>query len=166
MEVTRIGRGKGQPVAPDQTVVGRTRKVEPPAPPASARGLPRGVGLNLERVALVALVFGGERASGLLEGLAAPEARRARELLAGYAALSSARRQARVAVEFGVRPDATARLRALMEGAPEVLREELFRRLPPYHRSLFPGRQVVAPDASVTGAVCTWAERLIREATR
>ena len=71
-----------------------------------------------------------------------------------------------MAVEFGVRPDAAARLRTVMEEAPEVLRRELFRRLPPYHRSLFPERQVEPPGAAATPAVCALAERLIREATR
>ncbi|HYO57311.1 hypothetical protein [Archangium sp.] len=118
------------------------------------------------RIALVALVFGRERAEALLEGLREPEARQAKSHLAGFSALSSARRQARVAVEFGVRPDAAARLRAVMEEAPEVLRREIFRRLPPYHRGLFPERQVEPPDAAATPAVCALAERLIREATR
>jgi hypothetical protein len=122
--------------------------------------------LPLERLALVALVLGRERAEALLDGLGEAEARQAKDDLAGFAALSSARRQARVAVEFGVRPDAAARLKAVMEEAPEVLRRELFRRLPPYHRSLFPERQLEPPDAAATPSVCALAERLLREATR
>jgi hypothetical protein len=122
--------------------------------------------LSLEHMALVALVLGRERAGALLEGLGEPEARQAKNLLAGFSALSSPRRQARVAVEFGVRPDAAARLRAVMEEAPEVLRREIFRRLPPYHRGLFPERQVEPPGAAATPAVCALAERLVREATR
>lgn len=119
-----------------------------------------------ERMALVALVLGRERAEALLDGLGEAGARWAKAHLAGFAELSSARRQARVAVEFGVRPDAAARLKALMEEAPEVLRREIFRRLPPYHRGLFPERQLEPPDAALTPAACAWAERLIREATR
>lgn len=122
--------------------------------------------LPLERIALAALVLGRERAEALLDGLGEAEARQAKDDLAGFAALSSARRQARVAVEFGVRTDAAARLKAVMEEAPEVLRRELFRRLPPYHRSLFPERQLEPPDAAATSTVCALAERLIREATR
>jgi hypothetical protein len=133
--------------------------------PEPVKGPPP-VSLPLERIALVALVFGRERAGALLEGLREPEVRQAKNHLAGFSALSSARRQARVAVEFGVRPDAAARLRAVMEEAPEVLRRELFRRLPPYHRSLFPERQVEPPGAAATPAVCALAERLLREATR
>ena len=130
------------------------------------RAEPRPTGLPLERVALVALVLGRERAAALLEGLTDADARRARDFLAGFAALSSARRQARVALDFGVRPDAAPRLRAVMGEASEVLRKEIFRRLPSYHRSLFPERQVEPADATATEAVRAWAERLIREATR
>ena len=89
-----------------------------------------------------------------------------RNSLAGFAALSSARRQARVAVEFGVRPDAAARLRTLMRQAPEPLRREMFRGLPSYHRSLFPEERLEPVDAPVPDAVSAWAERLVREATR
>jgi hypothetical protein len=157
MEATRITRApRPGPKTQEQlqTVVVR-------APKPSLPSL-----LPLERLALVALVLGRERAEVLLDGLGEDEARRAKDDLAGFAALSSARRQARVAVEFGVRPDAATRLKAVMEEAPEVLRRELFRRLPPYHRSLFPERQLEPPDAAATPAVCALAERLIREATR
>lgn len=122
--------------------------------------------LPLERLALVALVFGRERAAVLLEGLTDSDVRRARDFLSGFSALSSARRQARVALEFGVRPDAAARLRTLMRQAPEVLRKELFRGLPSYHRSLFPEFQVEPAEATATALVRAWAERLLREATR
>jgi hypothetical protein len=122
--------------------------------------------LPLARFALVALVFGRERAAELLDGLGAREAARAKEHLAHFSALSSAERQARVAVEFGMRSDPADQLRALMVEAPEALRREIFRRLPPYHRSLFPKRRVEPPDASAIPALCALAERLIREATR
>ena len=145
MEATRIGR------------VGRA--------PARTEGRAP-TGLPLERLALVALVLGRGRAATLLEGLTDADARRAQDFLAGFAALSSARRQARVALEFGVRPDAAARLRRLMREAPEVLRQEIFRGLPSYHRSLFPERPLMPPDVTATGRVRAWAERLIREATR
>lgn len=122
--------------------------------------------LPLARFALVALVFGRERAPELLEGLGAREAERAKEHLARLMALSSAQRQAKVAVEFGMRKDPSGPLRELMAEAPEPLRRELFRGLPPYLRSLFPGRGLEPPDASATPALCALAERLIREATR
>lgn len=126
----------------------------------------RGLLPPLERLALVVLVLGRQRATGLLEGLRAAEAREAREHLERLAVLSSAQRQARVAVEFGVRPEAAARLRALMAELPEVLRREVFRRLPPYHRSLFPERQVEQTAEGTPPRAGEWAERLVREATR
>lgn len=123
------------------------------------------VPLALERLALVALVLGRERAAELLAGLGEVDAGRAKEHLSRFTALSSAQRQARVALEFGVVDDAAERLRALMAEASEPLRREIFRRLPPYHRSLFPGRAVEPPDAALPG-LGVLAERLIREATR
>jgi autotransporter translocation and assembly factor TamB len=164
MEATRITR-KPRPEAKTQEQIPTVVVRAPPRPPEPARPPPPS-SLPLERIALVALVFGKGRAKELLDGLGESEARQAKTHLAGFEALSSARRQARVAVEFGVRPDAAVRLKAVMEEAPEVLRRELFRRLPPYHRSLFPERQAEPPDAAATPAVCALAERLIREATR
>jgi hypothetical protein len=122
--------------------------------------------LPVERIALVCLVLARERAAELLEGLGESEARQAREHLSRFTARSSAQRQARVAVEFGERPDAAARLRSVMEEAPAALRWELLRRLPPYHRSLFPERGGEPPEEPVTPGMSTLAERLIREATR
>ncbi len=162
MEATRIERIPSRRNSSlERTVVVSMEppRLEPPRPSPP-------IALPLERMALVALVLGRERAEGLLEGLAEPAARQSKKYLAGFAALSSAQRQARVTVEFGVRPDAATCLRAVMEEAPEALRRELFRRLPPYHRSLFPERRVEPPDASATPGVCALAERLIREATR
>lgn len=122
--------------------------------------------LPLARFALVALVFGRQRAAELLEGLGPREAERAKEHLAGFMTLTSAQRQAKVAMEFGIRSDPSDQLRELMAEAPEALRREIFRRLPPYHRSLFPQRRVDPPDGSTTPAMAALAERLIREATR
>jgi hypothetical protein len=159
MESTRIARRGRAGVEPPRAREAATVVEPAPAKPPPAL-------LPLERVALVTLVLGRERAEGLLEGLREPEAREAKRHLAGFAALSSSRRQARVAVEFGERPDAAARLRAVMEEASEVLRRELFRRMPPYHRSLFPERRVEPPDEAATPGVRALAERLVREATR
>jgi hypothetical protein len=176
MEVTRIVR---RPAAKSRSEEATriTRKPLPkqkatPAPPrrvpavkAVAAKSPRAF-LPLARFALVALVFGKERAAELLEGLGASEAARAKEHLAHFMALTSAERQARVALEFGMRSDPAEQLRELMAEAPEALRREIFRKLAPYHRSLFPQRRLEAPDASATPAMCALAERLIREATR
>lgn len=176
MDVTRIVR-RPSAVSRSQEATRITRKPAPggrikPAPPPQAPAV-RVVAvktpptlLPLARFALVALVFGKERAAELLEGLGAREAERAKEHLAHFAALTSAQRQARVALEFGVRSEPSEQLRALMAEAPEALRREIFRRLPPYQRSLFPQRRVEAPDDSATPAMSALAERLIREATR
>jgi hypothetical protein len=176
MEVTRIVR---RPVAKSRSEEA-TRIIRQPlpkqkvpsAPPRQAPAVKVVVAktppafLPLARFALVALVFGKERASELLEGLGASEAERAKEHLAHFMALTSAQRQARVALEFGMRSDPAEQLRELMAEAPEALRREIFRKLAPYHRSLFPQRRLEAQDASTTPAMCALAERLIREATR
>lgn len=176
MDVTRIVRRPGAVNVSEQA----TRITRKPAPevkstPATSRQAldvkaaavkAPPVLLPLARFALVALVFGKERAAELLEGLGAREAERAKEHLAHFAALSSAQRQARVALEFGVRSDPAEQLRELMAEAPEPLRREIFRRLPPYQRSLFPQRRVEPPEDSTTPAMRALADRLIREATR
>lgn len=165
MDATRIGRAPrpARKAVPEQA----RPSAESPSP---ARAVPARAAapkpLPLERLALVALVLGRERAAELLGGLGEGEAERAREHLSRLAALPSAQRQARVAVAFGVVEDAAERLREVMEDASEPLRREIFRRLPPYHRSLFPWRRVEPPDATATPSLCALAERLIREATR
>ena len=153
MQATRVGRAPRPGRKPQPP---RARSVQPLPP------LP----LPLERFALVAWVLGRARAAELLGGLGAREAERAKEHLLRIAALPSAQRQAKVAVEFGERADAAARLKALMEEVSEPLRPELFRRLPPYHRTLFPGRRVEPADPEAPPALGALAERLIREATR
>jgi hypothetical protein len=152
----------------ERTVVSRGSRAPVPVRPPSPGEVEPGTSalLPLEGLALVALVWGRDRAAELFEGLKDSDAVRARGYLAGFSALSSARRQARVAVEFGVRPEAAARLRGVMDEAPEVLRREIFRRLPPYHRSLFPSLQLEPSGPEATERVCALAERLIREATR
>lgn len=176
MDVTRIVRRPGV-VSRSQEATRIIRKPGPgeqaaPTPPRQVRAV-KAVSvktpptlLPLARFALVALVFGKERAAELLEGLGEREAERAKEHLAHFAALTSAQRQARVTLEFGVRSDPAEQLRELMAEAPGALRREIFRRLPPYQRSLFPHCRVEPPDASVTSAMGAFAERLIREATR
>ncbi len=162
MEETRIARGRRSggsmtPVLP---------RPAPSLQECSPERVPGGAGLPVERIALVCLVLARERAAELLEGLGECEAPQAREHLARFTALSSAQRQAHVAVEFGERPDAAARLRSVMEEVPETLRREMFRRLPPYHRSLFLERGGEPPEAGGNPGLGTLAERLIREATR
>jgi hypothetical protein len=141
-------------------------RIERPGTSPRSEATPEGCTLPLERLALVVLILGRGRAAVLLAGLRESEAARTRAFLVGFEALSSARRQARVAVEFGVRPEAAGRLRRVMDEAPETLRWEIFQRLPPYHRSLFPTLQTEPPRAGPSARVGAWAERLIQEATR
>jgi hypothetical protein len=159
LEATRIVRASRQ-----------ERRLEPDEAPVEdapiATPLPPRLPLALERFALVTWVLGRERAPELLDGLGEHEAERAKEHLRRIAALPSAQRQAKVAVEFGERADAGARLKLLMAEAPEPLRRELFRRLPPYHRTLFPERRVDPPSPEAPPAMGVLAERLLREATR
>lgn len=160
MEATRVGRAtrpkaKTKPVQPPPR-----EEASPPAGPLPPLALP------LERYALVAWVLGRERAAELLSGLGTREAERAKEHLLRISGMSSAQRQAKVAVEFGERVDAAARLRTLMEVVSEPLRREIFRHLPPYHRTLFPERQLEPVDEASPPALGALAERLIREATR
>ncbi|WP_426754126.1 hypothetical protein [Myxococcus sp. Y35] len=122
--------------------------------------------MPLERLALVAWVLGRERAADLLGGLGEGSAERATDHLRRLASLPSAQRQAKVAVEFGERADAAERLRQVMAEVPPLLRREILRRLPPYHRSLFPSERVEALPQEVPPALGALAERLIREATR
>ncbi len=161
MEVTRIVRASRLGKRPEP--------VELPAPaaeePDESRPPPR-LPLPLERFALVTWVLGRERAAELLDGLGEAEAERAKEHLQRIAALPSAQRQGKVAVEFGERSDAGARLKALMEEPLEPLHEALFRHLPHYHRTLFPGRRAEPPGPEEPPALGALAERLIREATR
>jgi len=164
MDATRVGRA-ARPVRKAAPAKVEVTAILPP-PTQVARPKAASIPLSLERLALVALVLGRERAAGLLDGLGEVDAERAKEHLSRFTALSSAQRQARVALEFGVVEEAAERLRALMAEAPEPLRREIFRRLPPYHRSLFPGRAVEPPDAAAAPGLGVLAERLIREATR
>ncbi len=111
MEATRITRRPGAvkraaPVSTSEEVTRIVRQPRAPVTEPAARApvfTTPPVLLPLARFALVALVFGKERAPELLEGLGAREAERAKEHLAHLMELTSAQRQAKVAVEFGMR---------------------------------------------------------------
>lgn len=159
MDVTRVGR-----------VLRKARKLlparkEPPRATAAEVTLPA-LSLPLERIALVVYVLARERAAELLGGLLDAEAGRALRHLERFAAMPSAQRQAKVAVEFGERPDGANRLALFLETAPEALRQEALRGLPPYHRSRFPQWEGTAPRAEAGPALTALAERRIREALR
>ncbi|CAM4173935.1 hypothetical protein [Corallococcus exiguus] len=159
MDVTRVGRvlRKARKLLP-------ARKEAPRAPVAEVT-LPA-LSLPLERIALVVCVLARERAAELLGGLVDAEAGRALRHLERFAAMPSAQRQAKVAVEFGERADGANRLALFLETAPEALRQEALRGLPPYHRSRFPQWEGTAPRADAAPALTTLAERRIREALR
>lgn len=135
-----------------------TPRLSPPAPPSLAElGFP-------ERIALFACAMGRETALEVLDGLAQEGRLRARAQASETMAWDSATRQAQLSVVFGLCSDAESRLRELMEGAAPALRRELYRLLPPYHRSLFsaPSPSSEPPPQLVTLV----AERLVREAIR
>jgi hypothetical protein len=160
MEVTRVGRAlrMARKLLPQ-------RKEPPKAPPVMDATLPA-LTLPLERIALVVCVLARERGPELLGGLVDAEAGRARRHLERFAAMPSAQRQAKVAVEFGERADAATRLAAFLDAAPEALRREAWRRLPPYHRSRFPQLATDEQSPEASPVLAALVERRIREATR
>ncbi|WP_223636515.1 hypothetical protein [Corallococcus sp. EGB] len=159
METTRVGRAlrMARKLLPAKKEVPRATVADVTLPALS---------LPLERIALVVCVLAKERAAELLGGLVDAEAGRALRHLERLAAMPSAQRQAKVAVEFGERADAANRLALFLEAAPEALRQEALRGLPPYHRSRFPQWEEAAPRTDAAPALTALAERRIREALR
>lgn len=161
-EVTLLGRSRRPRDAPPLPVHGGREGRAVPAVQASPAPLDAE---RLERLVLVTHTFGRTRAAALLDGLRTREALEARALLQRLSSSSSADRQARVAQQFGLVPEAAERLRSLMAEASPPLKAEILRRLPPYHRSLFPAA-ALSRDEAAAPAMGVLAERLIREATR
>ncbi|WP_375761142.1 hypothetical protein [Corallococcus exercitus] len=159
MEATRVGRAMrmARKLLPSRKEAPRATVADVTLPALS---------LPLERIALVVCVLARERAAELLGGLVDAEAGRALRHLERFAAMPSAQRQAKVSVEFGERADAANRLALFLEAAPEALRQEALRGLPPYHRSRFPQWEVTASQAEAAPVLTALAERRIREALR
>ncbi|MBX5481618.1 MAG: hypothetical protein IRZ16_07230 [Myxococcaceae bacterium] len=134
---------------------------------AGARVAPRGLGME-ERVALFAHSLLKDKAGPLLEGFSEAFRERALAYLAELATLPSSERQGRLAFEFGIRPDASRRLREVWAEAGPGLRREMFQLLPPFHRTNFPDYvlEPVPPDEPVAPGLKAFAARLILEATR
>lgn len=132
------------------------------------RSVPQGGCGRTERLALFACALSRDSALDMLEGLCEPQRTRARRYAQQVVAWDSPSRQAKVAVEFGLREDAGSRLRAVVEEAGPELRLEMFRLLPPYLKTLFPElvTAAVAPAASVPPGMAALAQRLVREAIR
>ena len=80
---------------------------------------------------------------------------------------TSAERQAALARNFGLRPDAQRRLRAVVAEAGPVLRREIFRAAPLWMRSwLTELTSLPEGTPAAPPLVTALAERLLREATR
>ncbi len=119
-----------------------------------------------ERLALFIHSLDRTNAAQLLEGLAPRQAERAGRYLRELGRVASAERQGRLSAEFGARPDAPERLRDLWAEAGSLLRQDIYRLLPPYYRTLFPNYSThPGTDEEANPARQAFADRLIREAT-
>lgn len=134
---------------------------------ANAPVVPHGLGLE-ERVTLFAHSLSKEKVGALLDGFSSASRDRAQAYLTSLAALPSSERQGRLGAEFGIRHDSSRRLREVWAEAGPALRRELFKLLPPFHRTIFPDYAFdeAAAPADLAPALKALAERLIREATR
>lgn len=125
--------------------------------------VPRVLGFP-ERVSLFITALHKQQTDELFEGLAAPLHKRATVFAAEMKRWDSGRRQARLAHEFGVRPDAPARISKLVLSTDGGLRGAVVAALPPALRKDYP--QFTAPSESFSPAVRVLAARLVREALR
>ncbi len=117
-----------------------------------------------EKVALFVTAMHKDQATTLLDGLAPRERERAHEFSTEVRRWDSARRHARLAWEFGVKPDAEDRLEVVVGGVQGALREAVIALIPPTMRNRFPRRQ--GGEESVPDVVWGVAARLVREASR
>jgi len=117
-----------------------------------------------EKVALFVTAKHKEQATTLFEGLAPRERERALEFSTRVRTWDSARRHARLAWEFGVKPDAEDRLEVVVGGVSGALRDAVVALIPPTMRSRFQQRQ--GGEESVPDLVWGLASRLIREVSR
>lgn len=136
------------------------RPTSPERPSLKTHDGPRALAFE-ERVTLFLTARHKGALDELLAGFAATPASRARAFAALAAAWDSPRRQARLAHEFGGRPDAQERVKALVGGAQAPLRAALIERLPERLRLNFPLES--APSSPAAKAL---AARLVREAAR
>ncbi len=117
-----------------------------------------------ERIAMFAVVTAHPRAASIVEGLVAPSAGAARRLLETFASWPSAKRQARISLEFGQRGDHAERLADIMAEAHADLRAALCAQMNRQQRARYPrltelgARKIPGRDA--------FAARLVREASR
>ncbi len=139
MTATRVERRKNQPVA------------------VQVVGFP-------ERVALFVAAIHRPRADELLSGFATAPQARANGFSQEMKQWDSARRQARLAHEFGVRHDAGERIQQLVVRTSGDLRAAILATLPPAVRSQFP--QFAGGAETFPVAVRALAARLVKEASR
>lgn len=125
--------------------------------PQQSMGLP-------ERVGLFVGAIHRERADELLAGFAPPLQARALVFVQDMKQWDSARRQARLAHEFGVRQDAGERIQALVVRTSGDLRAAIVASLPPVVRAQFPQFKGGAETFPI--AVRALAARLVKEASR
>ena len=117
-----------------------------------------------ERVALFVAAIHRDRADALLAGFATSPEQRAKVFADDMKQWDSARRQARLAHEFGVRQDAGERIQQLIVRTDGDLRAAIVASLPPSVRAQFP--QFVGGAASFPVGVRALAARLVKEASR
>lgn len=115
----------------------------------------------VEQTTLFVVALKKTNALELLDGLTEPARRTARLFAQRLADLDSPTRQARVALEFGVRDDARDRLKAMIDDAPPALRAALEAALPSAWRQ---NRAAAPPPGSAV--LKALATRLVREAMR
>ena len=117
-----------------------------------------------ERVALFVAAIHRPRADELLSGFASAPQARANAFAQEMTQWDSARRQARLAHEFGVRHDAGERIQQLVVRTAGDLRAAIVASLPPAVRAQFP--QFAAGAQTFPVAVRALAARLVKEASR
>lgn len=117
-----------------------------------------------ERVALFVAAIHRPRAEELLSGFSSGPQERASAFADEMKQWDSARRQARLAHEFGVRHDAGERLQQLVVRTEGELRAAIVASLPPAVRTQFP--QFTGGAETFPPAVRALAARLVKEASR
>jgi hypothetical protein len=118
----------------------------------------------VEQTTLFVVAIKKTDALALLDGFADAARQRARVFAQQVADLDSSTRQARLALAFGARDDALARIRALLAEAPAGLKAAILAQLPPALRPSTAG--LAPPRPSESPVLEALAARLIREATR
>ena len=115
-----------------------------------------------ERVALFIGALHKDRAAELLGGLSSQPQARAIRFARDMREWESARRQARLAHEFGLKPDAHERLHELVVSTPGALRQAVASWLPQELRREYPHLARGEPSEASRAL----AARLVREASR